>query len=222
MDNGNLLALQEITKTFPQNGTDKRSTVLHGINLNLKQGGRIGITGASGSGKTTLLHLIAGLEEPDSGRILIDGKAVTDKGSIIPPHKRGIGYVFQTSALWPHMTVEENIRYPARNGKIDLDGFMDAFEISDIAKRYPSQISGGQARRAAIVRAFASGAKLILMDEPMSSLDSGLKTNILKVLAEHLERTQTGLVYVTHDEGELPYIAAQCYRIAGGGLCEVR
>ena len=131
---------------------------------------------------------------------------------------RGIGYVFQSPALWPHMTVEQNILYPIQNKDVDIEGLLDAFEISNLMKRYPSQISGGQAKRVAIVRALSASNKLILMDEPLTNLEKNLKMNILQTLDLYIKKTNKTIVYITHDMDELEFIASKKYVLKDGTL----
>ncbi|HZJ82806.1 MAG TPA: ATP-binding cassette domain-containing protein [Clostridia bacterium] len=211
MDEDNLLTVLEVTKSYT-------SPILQGLSLYIRQGERIGILGPSGSGKTTLLRLIAGLEQPDSGSIIIDGVIVSSSSINVPPHLRGIGYVFQSPALWPHMTVEQNILYPSKEKGIDIEDLLNAFQISELTQRYPSQISGGQAKRVAIARALAAGAKLLLMDEPLTNLEKDLKIGILATLNNCLDKTNTAIIYVTHDMDELQYLTRKNYGIVGGGL----
>lgn len=217
-----LLSIQNITKTYFVSKKITNEPVLKGIHFSLKQGERVGVTGPSGCGKTTLLRLIAGLEEPDSGKILINERLATDQSIILPPHRRGIGFVFQTPALWPHMTVAENIGYPAKDNQVKLEELLEDFEISDLANRLPSQISGGQAKRVAIARALASGAQLFLMDEPLTSLDQRLQSHILEIVMRYLNRTNSGLIYVTHEGKELASIISRHYRIEGGVLYDAK
>jgi iron(III) transport system ATP-binding protein len=156
---------------------------LRSISLDVVVGERIGIQGPSGSGKTTLLRLIAGFELPDKGEIRIYGRLVSNPSWAVVPFGRGIGMVFQRNALWPHMNVAQNILY-AMNG-VDraeksnrLRQLMDWMDLRELARRYPNRLSGGEARRVALARALAGNPRILLMDEPFSSLDPDLKDQI--------------------------------------------
>ena len=213
-----ILEISDLTKSYTTKKDKKVTRVLQGISLYVKKGERLGISGSSGCGKTTLLHLIAGLVAPDHGSIIIDNTTVSSNEVHIAPHMRGIGYVFQSPALWPHMTVEQNILYPIQNKDVDIEGLLDAFEISNLMKRYPSQISGGQAKRVAIVRALSASNKLILMDEPLTNLEKNLKMNILQTLDLYIKKTNKTIVYITHDMDELEFIASKKYVLKDGIL----
>lgn len=213
-----MLEIKDLSKSYITKRGKNEIPVLQDISLYVKKGERVGISGSSGCGKTTLLHLIAGLVTPNQGSIIIDGITVSSNKVNIAPHMRGIAYVFQSPALWPHMTVEENILYPLQNKDIDLEGLLEAFEISKLTKRYPSQISGGQAKRVAIVRALSASNKLILMDEPLTNLEKSLKKNILQTLDTYLKQTNKTIVYVTHDMNELEFIASTKYVIEDGAI----
>lgn len=217
MTNNNLIFIDNVTKAY-HSKMQKPNSVIKGLTLEMYHGERIGITGPSGCGKTTLLKLIAGLEKIDRGRIVIREMIVSDNNFNLPPHRRKLGYVFQTPALWPHMTVKENVGYPAKDKNIDIIELLDLFEVSDLATRFPSQISGGQAKRVSIARALASGAELLLMDEPLTNLEKDLKESILITLDDYLNKTKTGLIYVTHDEKELSSIVSKSYKITNGVL----
>jgi len=220
MYENNVLLVKHLVKGYYHK--DKTlNKVLKGISLCLKPGERIGITGPSGCGKTTLLRLIAGLEQVDAGKILINNRLVSEKGYTVSPYKRRLGYVFQTPALWPHMTVEQNLIYTQKSLNIEIKWLLEKFEISKIAEHFPSQISGGQAKRVAIARAIASGSHLILMDEPLTNLEKELKASILEVLDDYLFKTNTGLIYVSHDQKELKAIVSKSYSISKGVLYDV-
>lgn len=216
MEDKALLFLDHVTKAYYSKNIN--NTVIKELCMGMQQSERIGITGPSGCGKTTLLKLIAGLERIDNGKIIINGIVVSDKNFILPPHKRGLGFVFQTPALWPHMTVEENVRYPSKGNDININELLEQFEVLELKKRYPSQISGGQAKRVAIARALASEAPLLLMDEPLTNLEKNLKKRILNALDAYLQQSKAGLIYVTHDEDELQSIVSRSYKMTGGTL----
>jgi ABC-type Fe3+/spermidine/putrescine transport system ATPase subunit len=183
--------------------------VLSGINLQLKQGEILCVIGASGCGKTTLLRLIAGLENPDAGKISIDGSQVSSPRSVIPPFKRNLSMIFQDLALWPHMTVFQNVAMAAGKnnskkaasrlvnemlGRVNLEGFGD---------KYPHQLSGGEKQRLAIARSLVAKPGFLLMDEPLSNLDPILKQEVIEVIKKLMAGAGPGVIYVTHNMEEV-------------------
>jgi len=193
------------------------------LSLELDHGSSLVIMGPSGSGKTTLLRLIAGLEQPDQGAIYLKGKLVSSKDYIMPPHLRKLGFVFQTPALWPHMTVRENITFglnglPKKDAEERAAALMGKMEIENLAARYPEQISGGEARRASLARALAPRPECLLMDEPLTNLDHDLKLKLMSIIGKTLEEYRIALVFVTHDESEAREIKGQRLRLKGGVL----
>jgi len=163
------------------------------------------LLGPSGSGKTTLLKLISGFLKPQAGQISIDGKIIADDNHhFTPPQERNIGLVFQQHALFPHMTVEKNILYgcdlPIKEKNQLLDQLLESFKISQHRNRHPHQISGGEQQRVAIARALASRPKLLLMDEPFSSLDQSLRDQVQAQCLKIIREQGLTTVVVTHDE----------------------
>jgi multiple sugar transport system ATP-binding protein len=181
------------------------------LDLTVEPGEFLTILGPSGCGKTTTLRAIAGLEEPDDGEIVLGERTVFSrrKGVIVPPEKRGLGLIFQSYALWPHMTVERNITLPLKEKGLSrsqtedrLTTALDMVQMTDLRLRYPSELSGGQQQRVAVARIIALRPSILLMDEPLSNLDAKLRTEMraeLKRLHRDLESTT---VYVTHDQIE--------------------
>lgn len=179
--------------------------VLNGVSFEVPSGKLLALLGPSGSGKTTTLRIIAGLTKQDSGDVYFDDKNVSD----LPPQKRNIGMVFQNLALFPNLTVKENIAYPlvARNiprEKIEsrVNEIINMLELNGLEDRLPSQISGGQQQRVAIGRAVAPDVKLLLLDEPFTSLDLPLKDELIDLLREIQRKLGATMIYVTHDEYE--------------------
>lgn len=166
--------------------------------------------GASGCGKTTLLRMIAGLETPDTGEIYFGDKCIfsAEKGVNIPPEKRGLGFVFQDFALWPHMTVYENVAFGLRaaNNTENLDSkikeALRAVQLEDFEQRYPHQLSGGQQQRVAFARAIVIEPECILFDEPLSALDALLREEMRTELKELMTKLNITAVFVTHDQTE--------------------
>lgn len=189
------------------------------ISLEVPAHSSLAILGPSGSGKTTLLRLIAGLEVPDEGEISLWGEVVSRPGWVKPPHTRGIGFVFQAPALWPHMTVAQNILFgmngaPRAQARGRLDELIAQLRLDGLANRYPGQLSGGEARRAALARALAPRPRCLLLDEPLTNLDTALKGEILPVIKALAGDTGPCLVYVTHDPGEAAFISDRVVTLA--------
>jgi len=169
----------------------------------------VSLLGPSGCGKTTMLRMIAGFEKPTSGAISIDDRIVSSDKTFIPPEKRGIGMVFQSYAVWPHMTVFENVAYPlkiARRSKAEIkskvEKILESVHLEQYAKRIPSQLSGGQQQRVALGRALVSEPKLLLLDEPLSNLDAKLRESMRFEIKDIQKKFDITVVYVTHDQSE--------------------
>ena len=178
---------------------------LHGADLELRDGEFLTLLGPSGSGKTTLLLAIAGLNEPDSGEIRIDGKLAT----YLPPFKRDLGMVFQNYALFPHMTIYDNIAFPLkmrRRSAADTDTavrrVLDIVQLPDLADRYPRQLSGGQQQRIALARALVYEPSVVLMDEPLGALDKKLRDRLQLEIKQLHRQLGIAVLYVTHDQEE--------------------
>ncbi len=188
----------------------KEPAVRH-LDLGIEPGSFLTILGPSGCGKTTTLRTIAGLEEPDAGEIQLGDRIVfsRDQGIIVPPEHRKLGLIFQSYALWPHMTVERNITLALKEKKLStseissrLENALEKVQLTAFRNRYPSELSGGQQQRVAVARLIALRSQFLLMDEPLSNLDAKLRTEMrteLKGLHRDLEATT---VYVTHDQIE--------------------
>jgi len=184
---------------------DGKELVVKNLNLDIAEGEFLTLLGPSGSGKTTTLMMLAGFENPTSGEIYLDKKPI----SSITPHKRGIGMVFQNYALFPHMTVYENLAFPLRVRKIQNDEIenkinkaLDMVSLTNFENRMPNQLSGGQQQRVAVARALVFEPKLVLMDEPLGALDKNLRESMQYELKHIHETLGVTIVYVTHDQGE--------------------
>ncbi|WP_256335710.1 ABC transporter ATP-binding protein [Halopenitus persicus] len=192
------------------------------VSIPIEDGEFLTILGPSGAGKTTLLHLIAGFEEPTDGEIYIDGQAVSDE----PPYERDIGLVFQSHALFPHMTVKQNIAFPLkmrRENVTDIDDQVaEALELVRLPKDYADKpvddLSGGQQQRVAFARAIVYEPTLLLLDEPLSSLDKKLREEMRSELARIHEETELTIVHVTHNQTEALSMADRIAVIRDGGL----
>ncbi|TMB60477.1 MAG: ABC transporter ATP-binding protein [Chloroflexi bacterium] len=182
-----------------------------GLDLVIEDGRFVCLLGPSGCGKTTTLRMLAGLEFPDHGQIRTGERVLSDgdTGRFVSPEARGIGLVFQSYALWPHMTVAQNIafglevrRWPRERREVRVRELMDLLRISGLGDRYPSQLSGGQQQRVALARSLAPGTELLLLDEPLSNLDAQLRLEMRAELKRLHERLGTTIVFVTHDQLE--------------------
>jgi ABC-type spermidine/putrescine transport systems, ATPase components len=192
-----VVELRNVSKSFG------KVRAVDNASLRVEHGEFFSVLGPSGCGKTTLLRLISGLEFPDSGRIYFDGRDVTD----LPSFKRETGMVFQNYALWPHMTVFENIAYGLKIRKYDKNRIKEKVKevlklvkLEGMEERYPTQLSGGQQQRVALARALVIEPKILLLDEPLSNLDAKLRVEMreeIKRIQKHLGLTA---IYVTHDQ----------------------
>ena len=185
--------------------------VLKDVDLTIEDGEFMTLLGPSGCGKTTTLRVIAGLEKPQSGSIVMDGERIVNAAEsfFAPPAKRGLNLVFQSYALWPHMTVFDNVAFglrvkhtPKDEIKKLVESALGRMQIGEYAGRYPSELSGGQQQRVAIARAIASPVELLLLDEPLSNLDAKLRVDMRSELKRLHEEMGTTIIYVTHDQVE--------------------
>jgi ABC-type Fe3+/spermidine/putrescine transport system ATPase subunit len=194
-----MIEVKGIRKAFGANA------VLRDVDLAIADGEFFCLLGPSGCGKTTLLRVVAGLEKPDAGTVIVGGKDVGEA----PPHKRGCALVFQNYALWPHLTVGENIGYglevigkPKAEIRTVIDSSLRAYHLEGLEARYPHQLSGGQQQRVALARAMAVRPQALLMDEPLSNLDAALRKSLRRELLEFHRRSGGTILYVTHDQEE--------------------
>lgn len=209
------LELQGVNKRFGD------ATVIHGLDLSVADGEFCVFVGPSGCGKSTLLRMIAGLEECSDGRIMMDGADVTD----LPPAKRGIAMVFQSYALYPHMTVRENMGFGLKIAKVDattreekVDAAARTLQIEHLLDRRPKDLSGGQRQRVAIGRAIVRQPRMFLFDEPLSNLDAALRVEMRIELAKIKSQLNTTVVYVTHDQVEAMTLADKIVVLRDGRI----
>ena len=207
--NSSLLSLNNVTKRFASH------QAVESVSLEVAAGDAIVILGPSGCGKTTLLRLIAGLEIPDSGEIWLAGAQAAGAGrSMMPAHERGIGFVFQDLALWPHLTVQRNLNFVLESSKMPrAERAARALEvlrlvrIDQLAGRYPHELSGGEQQRVALARALVGQPRVLLLDEPFSSLDPELRDALRSELARLQGALHVTTVCVTHDQGDAAILA---------------
>ena len=218
------VVITAVSKSFTGGGAARRTTVLHDLSLTIQDGEFFFLLGPSGCGKTTLLRLIAGLAEPDSGSITIDGEQMRG----VPAHRRGLAMVFQNYALWPHMTVADNvafglemakIREPQRSARVREA--LETTRIAELAQRFPHELSGGQQQRVALARALAVNPRVLLLDEPLSNLDAKLRLEMRQELRDLHERTKLTMIYVTHDQGEALALGSRIAVLNAGRIEQV-
>ena len=197
------VTLHDIHKAFGE------TRVLVGFALAVKEGELVSLLGASGCGKTTALRLVAGLDRPDSGRIDVGETIVCDATHWVPPEQRRIGMVFQSYAVWPHMTVLENAAYPLRVRGVEKSergerarSVLDLVGLSGLEERQPSALSGGQQQRVALARGLVMEPDVLLLDEPLSNLDAKLRVRMRRDVRRIQQETGFTAIYVTHDQEE--------------------
>ncbi len=194
-----MLELKNITKGFGS------MEILRGISLSVREGEFVTLLGSSGCGKTTTLRIIAGLEEPDSGEVLLEGKPMEGR----PPEKRSVNTIFQNYALFPHMDVYDNIAYGLKIRKVDkkdirrrVEEMLSLVQLTGFEKRMPSEMSGGQRQRVAIARALVNNPKVLLLDEPLGALDLQLRRQMQQELKRLQKKLGITFIYITHDQEE--------------------
>ncbi len=218
------IELQHIDKFYGDNH------VLKDLNLIIEDGDFMTLLGPSGCGKTTTLRVVSGLEKPQNGKMLMDGREVINCNDAYyeEPSKRGLNLVFQSYALWPHMTVYKNVAFglkikkmPVATIKEKVENALKLMRIDELAERYPNELSGGQQQRVAIARAIASDPKLLLLDEPLSNLDAKLRIDMRSELKRLHQEMGTTIIYVTHDQVEALTMSTKIALFKAGVLSQV-
>ena len=224
-----MIKLTGLTKRYP--GRSVTANAVDGIDLEIPEGRLVTLLGPSGCGKTTTLRLIAGLERADAGTVEIGGQVVSDPahGVFVGPHKRPIGIVFQSYAIWPHMTVIENVMFPLRVGRprprradarrTALEA-LDLVGLTDLAERPAPALSGGQQQRVALARALVREPQVLLLDEPLSNLDKGLRGRMRDEIRAVQQRLGITTVFVTHDQDEALAVSDDVVVMNGGHIVE--
>ena len=179
-----------------------RHKILEEAELTLGEKEILAVLGPTGSGKTTLLRVIAGLEEPTRGEIYVKGRLIWGKGQNLAPEKRGIGMVFQDLAIWPHMSVGENIGFSSKTDRQETERILETMRLEGLTQRKPSTLSGGQRQCVAIARAIASKPDVLLLDEPFTNLDWRIKEDLFRLLLRLRDEFTLPIVFVTHDQVE--------------------
>ncbi len=192
------------------------------VSASFKRGDFVAFFGESGAGKTTILRMVAGLLKPDSGRIAVDGEVWFDshEGVDLPPQKREVGFVFQDYALFPNMSVEENLRFALQKGgdPAIVDELIDTVGLGALVSRYPSALSGGQRQRVAVARALVRRPKILLLDEPLSALDHTMRSKLQEELADIHRRFGLTTVLVSHDPSEIFRLCNHVFKIEDGAV----
>ncbi|MEM5439895.1 ABC transporter ATP-binding protein [Paraburkholderia diazotrophica] len=195
-----IVEFRDVRKSY-----DGHTPVVAGLNLSIHRGEFLTLLGPSGSGKTTTLMMLAGFETPSSGSIFLDGVAITS----VAPHKRNIGMVFQSYALFPHLSVADNVAYPLKVRRVPsaqvaerVGAALDMVKLKGLGDRLPAQLSGGQRQRVALARAIVFEPRIVLMDEPLGALDKQLREHMQYEIKQLHARLGITIVYVTHDQGE--------------------
>ena len=213
----NYLEVEDLN--FSYSGEEK---IISNLSISLVEGEIISILGASGTGKTSFLRIIAGLEIPDSGRIFLDDKIIVNEKNFVQPEKRNVGLVLQEKALFPHLSIIDNVRFGIKGSKSEKTkiarDFLEMFKTDHLVNKFPNQLSGGEQQRVALARAIAANPKLLLMDEPFSSLDEKLRIELREETQKILRDNKISSILVTHDLDDAESFNTRLFRMSKGVL----
>ena len=214
----------EVLKIVNLSFAYKNKDIFSNINFSLFEGEILGILGPSGTGKSSLLRLITGLEKPSEGQIYYYGNEISGKNKFLPPHKRGIGLVLQEKVLFPHLNSLENVKFGIKGSKKERKekalSFLRLLKADKFSQSFPTSLSGGEQQRVAIARTLAPEPKLVLLDEPFSSLDKGLRTELREETKELFRKTNTSCIIVTHDHKDAEILCDKVLKLEEGKITE--
>jgi ABC-type Fe3+/spermidine/putrescine transport system ATPase subunit len=216
------LTLNQLCKTY------EKATVVDHLDLSLAQGELVSLLGPSGCGKTTTLRMIAGFIDPTSGTVEVDGKVLSSSRGSVPPERRGMSMIFQSYAIWPNMTVAENVGFGLAVRKVAaaeirrrVDEMLDVVQLGALRDRYPAELSGGQQQRVALARSIVVRPDVLLLDEPLSNLDANLREDMRGEIRRLHDEFKITTVYVTHDQSEAMAISDRIAVMNGGRIEQV-
>lgn len=212
----NILEIKNLNHSYA-----KELATITDFSFSLKKGEIVSILGESGSGKTTLLRIIAGLEQPTSGEVIINERVVSNKDSVLPPEKRNLGLVVEDRALFPHLNVEKNVMFgiyktPAKES-IALE-YLSLFKVEHLGKKFPHEISAGEQQRVAFARALITNPDILMLDEPFGALDKRLKSELHAETKRIFREKELSVLLVTHDEDEAEYFGDRIIEFKEGQI----
>jgi len=212
-----IVQIKNLQKVFPKGNI----CIANNINLSINEGEIFTILGKSGSGKTTFLRMIAGLETPDNGEILIDNKEVFSKQKNLQPKDRSVAVVFQNYALLPHLSIASNITFGSNASKSELENVLEKTKLKGQENKLPHELSGGQQQRVALARAIINKPKILLLDEPLSNIDTELRTHLRSELKEMIKAFGITALFITHDKEDAFYLSDRIAIMHNGNILQI-